>query len=111
MKNLILLLLISLFSTGHILSQSLSLVASNPAGETKIVHTLKLSNTNSPNTSFDDTSISHITRENQAFISYLESKMEVQRATFDHKTSTFTILSNQGFDITSILNYYNQPKK
>jgi uncharacterized protein (UPF0333 family) len=112
MKNYIFLILICFFSTGHILSQNLSIVASNPAGDNHVIHTLKLSNTSSSLAIQNDDSATISTdKKNQEFISLIEQKNGVQRITFDNATSTFTVLSDKSFNITTIINSYNSSKK
>ena len=104
MKNIFLVLVLCLISS-TILSQEITLVASNNVGDSQVLHTLKLSSNNSEIIYNDDANIaSSLNKKIQSFIEYVENKNGVLRITFDKATNSFSILSDLKFNIQDIIN-------
>ena len=86
-------------------TQNISLVASNHVDNDRVLHTLKLSKNNSSTYYSDDNLVTQpVNQKIKNFISLTKNKIGVIRVTYDNATATFSILSDNSFDIKYLIN-------
>ena len=108
LKKNIFFLLILCFSYMSSYTQNISLVASNQVDNDHVLHTLKLSSNNSSANYSDDNLVNQpVNQKIENFISFAENKKGVFRVTYDNATTTFSILSDNIFDIQYLINTNN----
>ena len=107
-KKNIFLLLILCFTYMSSYTQNISLVASNHVDNDHVLHTLKLSKNNSSTNYSDDNLVTQpVNQKIENFISFTENKKGVFRVTYDNATTTFSVLSDNIFDIQYLINTNN----
>ena len=110
-KNIFLLLILS-FSYIASYTQNITLVASNHVDNNHVLHTLKLSVNNSSTNYSDDNLVNQpVNQKIKNFISIAENKKGITRVTYDNATATFSVLSDNSFDIEYLINTNNPLNK